>query len=550
MSLLEKLTATEKRAMKEYIEKYAGVNEEPVEMQTSIEEILRFWNKNKEDLFHMFGDELILEREVSVPVGLESLAAQITKACEEDSSPARTFYDDFMDVFLCYHPESLAKKLNIPLEAAKEILEAKNSSSSYWKFDHMIDSETLAKNIWDEEDFSLYNPKKPEKPIKIQKGTRILRALSKIASAYNLDGFEDFRLKHSQILNQKSLAGTLCLSIHPLDYMTMSDNDCNWHSCMSWKRHGCYRQGTVEMMNSNCVVVAYLKSKDHQMDLLDDKKYKWNSKKWRELFVIAQDEGFITEVKPYPYRNDALTKIVLLWLKEIFSQRYEYEDTIRTFGSGYSTYKDICIEMETDQMYNDFESGQQLIYTKDFGERNEYDNIVVNYSGESECMVSGTSGDECDFDTEEDLICVDYSGITRCEHCGDRILPGEGFEHDGEMYCGWCYRTFMKRDFTTGELEPYDELNEVYIMTPGEAKLGKNYSDVIIYLNDHDLEQAVKGDHPMFDGRVIIKAVDCYYTTDEVYSILSTQLNEKGREQYKELFALGEDLPSGLFPEE
>ena len=76
-----------------------------------------------------------------------------------------------------------------------------------------------------------------------------MRVLSKIATAYNLPGFEDFRIAQSLVTNQANLKGYITLSIHPLDYMTMSDNNCGWDSCMSWQEEGCYRQGTVEMMN-------------------------------------------------------------------------------------------------------------------------------------------------------------------------------------------------------------------------------------------------------------------------------------------------------------
>ena len=38
----------------------------------------------------------------------------------------------------------------------------------------------------------------------------------------------------------------------------MSDNDYGWDSCMGWMNEGEYRLGTVEMMNSPCIVVAYI----------------------------------------------------------------------------------------------------------------------------------------------------------------------------------------------------------------------------------------------------------------------------------------------------
>ena len=54
---------------------------------------------------------------------------------------------------------------------------------------------------------------------------------------------------------------------------------------MSWFEKGEYRQGTVEMMNSECVVVAYLESTTN-MTIRDGE---WNSKRWRELFVVDEN---------------------------------------------------------------------------------------------------------------------------------------------------------------------------------------------------------------------------------------------------------------------
>jgi hypothetical protein len=103
-------------------------------------------------------------------------------------------------------------------------------------------------------------PLKDGKVLKIRNGSRPMRSIRKIAESYGIEGFEHFMNKHSECLNQKSLKGTVHMSIHPMDYMTMSDNNEGWESCMSWANDGCYKQGTVEMMNSPCAVVGYLES--------------------------------------------------------------------------------------------------------------------------------------------------------------------------------------------------------------------------------------------------------------------------------------------------
>ena len=170
-------------------------------------------------------------------------------------------------------------------------------------------------------------------------------------------------MEHSRILNDKAMNGTLCLSIHPMDYITMSDNDSNWSSCMSWTRGGGYRGGTVECMNSTNTLVAYLESEDNPCSFLNYAD--WNNKKWRCLFVVNPD--VITSVKSYPYHNNDILDIVIKWLAELAKENWGGEvdtNTIVTETDGviylktelgtYSRRKPYMYFETNGVMYNDF----------------------------------------------------------------------------------------------------------------------------------------------------------------------------------------------------
>jgi hypothetical protein len=146
----------------------------------------------------------------------------------------------------------------------------------------LMSDDCLISNIYDGSSFEIQD--RNGKSFKINRGCKVSKVLGKLANILNLPGWEDFRICHSQILNQKDLGGNLTISIHPLDYMTMSDNSYGWESCMSWESEGGYRQGTVEMMNSRSVVIAYLSGED-KMRIGDDF---WNSKKWR-MWLFLED---------------------------------------------------------------------------------------------------------------------------------------------------------------------------------------------------------------------------------------------------------------------
>lgn len=432
MSLLEYLSGKEKEMIVRYIEAYAfHSGERSNEIVAPLDHILRFWDKAKQKyLFPMFGNELILKREINYVKESGELCNEMYRALFENR-----------------HHEFVTAYYDL-LDRMRENLD----STTFWRLRELIDTDSLVENVYDNE-MVLVLPTPDGKSIKVNKGSRVVRTLGKIATAFNLPGFEDFRLKHSMVLNQKGLKGNLCLSIHPLDYMTMSDNECDWESCMSWKNDGCYRHGTVEMMNSPMVVVAYLTAKD-EMQLTHRVEDKWNNKKWRELYVVTPE--IITNVKAYPYYNKDLTAQVLNWLKELAVEAGlgTYHDTIEEWDYEYQTDNEFLCDneirfyFETHYMYNDFDAdGSQYSY---FSHGITGRHITIMYSGESECMCCGTT--DVDFyENEGYLICDSCEGYETCSYCGCRMYDHqEQYEIDGEMYCESCYENHTFEDAYDG----------------------------------------------------------------------------------------------------
>ena len=284
MSLIERITADEKEVMKKWIGWYAGVESAD---KVDIEKNLQYWNREKTTLYKIFGEQLILTKDIEYKMDFDELLFEVETKLFNYTSKAKTFLDAYRKLTYYGGPFPYHEKLS-----------------------SLIYSDNLAGNIYKDETFSLNLPN--DKILIIQSGSKISKILGKIAKAFDLPGYEEFRILHSQALNQKTLKGKLCVSIHPFDYMTMSDNDCGWCSCMSWAEDGEYRGGTVEMMNSPCVVVAYLTSETpYQID----NNFNWSNKKWRQLFIV--DTQVITGIKQYPYFNSAIEKITCDWLKEL-----------------------------------------------------------------------------------------------------------------------------------------------------------------------------------------------------------------------------------------
>ena len=414
--------------IKTYIKCYAGNTtsiRNPFQSSAEISHILRFWNENKQFLFELFGNELILEKEVNIQYPEEILLEEMEDVLCSERNSEITFISKMYDF----------------------IYELPTEFNSLYK---LLDSENLIHNVYNGDTLKLpYTSENGTiKHLVIPKGCKIIKILSKIAHVFNLDGFEEFRLKHSMVLNKKTFKGTICLSIHPLDYMTMSDNDCDWDSCMSWKNEGDYRLGTVEMMNSPYIIVAYLKSKTN-MDLFDDGTTEWNNKRWRQLFMVSDKMMF--GIKGYPYNDDILTDTVLNYLLELFNKNKPdcsfFSDKFIIKNKKDNTFfdKKIHLSFGFNVMYNDI-YGKHLCYiTKEFYDNNKDGSLFrMNLSGQTECIICGE--DWTEYYNQLDpvaLCCPNCSGVMRCPECGDFVSYDEMHELDnGSLICDACFEYY------------------------------------------------------------------------------------------------------------
>ena len=406
-NLFERIS-NEHEMITKYIESYAGYGSSETELTSSLEYILRIWNENKQTLYRLFGNEVILSKQVKFNKPKEDMLEEMCDFLYSEQG------GKFRFEFNCWTHNL---DWNNPLH-------------------ELMLTETLVDNVYLGEDFDIDLPN--GKIYKLKHGCKPLRALGKIAKAFNLEGFEDFRIGHSMVLNQKKLEGELCLSIHPLDYMTMSDNECDWTSCMSWQGEGEYRLGTVEMMNSPCVVMAYLKSsRDMQWNPAS-----WSNKKWRQLYVVNQD--LIIGNRQYPYNNEDCNKIALDWLYELAVKNCGwnvYNNTpieISNYAYNKVGEKDFHLCLETHYMYNDFSRGFLAYVSNNI--KSEY---YLNFSGPAECMSCGTT--DLNFDDKSDsnrLCCYTCDHVVRCYECGDIIDASCSNEVDGVHLCSYCFKQY------------------------------------------------------------------------------------------------------------
>ena len=453
---IDMITDYEWRLMDRYRTQY-GPNEEQElkeDNKAPIKDVLHIWSDAKNEiLFKWLGNQLIYSEKV-----------RFVKSSDQ-------MYEDFDNELFGYGTDSnkftgafYALFRNFSSPTTGNMFDGYLHNPEYYNARDLLQYEYLATNIYNGESFKIPTP--DGKVIAAYPGSKVSKVLKKFAEAFDLPCYEEFRITHSQILNNKELTGELTLSIHPMDYMTMSDNNCGWDSCMKWTNYGEYRQGTIEMMNSKSVIVAYLNADSTFYPFWNDGEFTWSNKKWRQLFIC--DKNFITGVKGYPYYNADLTNKVLDILKRLAAENLgwnhytdkavEYDDCAdikceELTNKSKGTY----LSFDTCHMYNDFCKGHFAYLNKDIPDR-----VDFTFSGESMCIWCGETGYGSVYDNA--VICEDCGDAGYyCAECGEFIgRYSDDVNYIGDdCYCNSCYHEYYndKCDYCYESLERRDPEN-------------------------------------------------------------------------------------------
>lgn len=126
----------------------------------------------------------------------------------------------------------------------------------------------------------------------------------------------EFQTKASSIIQDNKVEGILCLSVHPLDYLSSSENTYNWRSCHSLD--GAYCAGNLSYMTDKSTIVCYLKGEEDAILPNFPGNVKWNNKKWRMLLHISDYHDLMFAGRQYPFSTQA----VFPYLNEIFNQMF------------------------------------------------------------------------------------------------------------------------------------------------------------------------------------------------------------------------------------
>lgn len=512
-----------------WINCYAPGDDRPTHTrEMPVGKVLDVWANAKSDhLFQLLGNQFIVKRNITMTKDSTDLKTEMEELLDNDDD-AIQFKTDFLAA-------------TVPFYMRKNL-------------DYLMYHLFSPTNLVDNQVNTIYNsvvldlPNADDRPILVKRDMKCMKLLGKLAEAFNVPGFEKFRQKHSMVLNQKNIKGTLCLSIHPMDFITMSDNESNWESCMNWRGTGDYRQGTVEMMNSPNVLVAYVESNTVKMPFqYYGERYEWNSKKWRQLFYV--DENLMVGVKAYPYQSEDLTAEVRKWIAELANENlhwvyenkeFEYNGCTIKLDENHSAKR---LNFKTGYMYSDFgylpEDKNHIVRMTDKGFRKiaDEDYIDMKYSGVSQCMWCGK-----DYRIPDDgliessmCICFDCSGSVRCSCCGERLSEDEGYYLDnGDVYCEYCYDEYIVEDKITNDMIHKDDAFEIYAspFIEGFSRYERDYMFHTLDLNS----RYVNWDQYFVHGRDSIKEFKIIYRWGDVEKMYYVNWPDIKPEAWNDLF--------------
>ena len=519
--LCDRFSAEEQLLIEDYLN-YQAPNpySEVFRNAVSLKDRLAVWSHAKSEyLYRLLNDNFILERQVEYNESVSVLSQRISRAC---------CYGGKMMPFVNAYRHWIDSLSFDYFSNEYSVLHSLTSSDC-------LNRESLGQNQYINQYLPINIDFGNGQKIKLDRNTKPMRVLGKIAKMFNLneEAFEEFRLEHSRILNVKKITGTLCLSIHPLDYMTMSTNSENWTSCMNWVEPGGYRGGTIEVMNSAATLVVYLKSDKN--DFSWSYNGKWNSKKWRLLITITPSA--IVSIKAYPYHHEELAKEALQWVRELASQNlnwfygaiqnipacstFEYPDTKEWYNIDLREGRMMYCDWGCDTHY-----GCMTLNPDEIGSsKHDPHALFLEYCGPMTCMCCGRINQG--FYDESYVFCENCCSYGEedgvyCERCGAWIPEGEVRWVGDTCYCDDCIEEIAGICAITGDYFYNEELCQIYLTREaGEPNTSEDYS-ILVY------EDYCTGRWSCHFDKDYVKISNPHMTEDGIYYFNQEDMTERG----------------------
>lgn len=297
----------------------------------------------------------------------------------------------------------------------------------------------------------------------IPKGMKLLRAFKYF--------FEDKELlttvqdAMNLVISKCKFSGYLHLSVDPLDYLTISENNYGWRSCHALD--GDYIAGNLEYMMDNATIICYIDDNTQVQLHSFPEGLKWNNKKWRMLLFCSENGETIFAGRQYPspVLTDALWDLLRHIMRRMFLQvYYDKWQNLYIMPDAWNEYTDTSNDTRWHLCQRHILSpfdGAIYPLSSLYGNVNShnklfYDDVLSSTIYKAPYYLFGHSLNTSDCRTKKPI----FTGVdsVTCPHCGQNAIKGntdsiwcadcyEAIEYNGELYtCDCCGRHYLEEN--------------------------------------------------------------------------------------------------------
>lgn len=389
-------------------------------------ELLADWNKNKKTLCKALGNKLRVEVPIDSTLfndSTEVIAQDLRKVYNAYLIDAYEYEDyagmsisQLLDIFL---NSFLAKFFYsiLPLVSPDEIFDV----CCLFRYRQIAEQsmETSKEFHINGQEIKVHQGCKPIKAIR-----KLIMALDKPTQDYLLPSFTEWCNEISNIRTRNTHPQSIVISIHPMDILTASDNNCGWTSCLDFRRPGAYRAGILEYLGSNNNLIIYAK---HSRDMLiPGMRQPVPNKFWRAFAVVDKHIAIIG--KSYPFHSklvddaalSAIEDLVQKNLKWTYQYKHEqYKDAINFDDYYRGFYRNIdkhrIFLISHGLVYNDFNNN--VTYPFVCSRNYVPETLNISIGSTAHCVVCGEPLSEDDSGEASEIVCYDCNSYVACEIC-------------------------------------------------------------------------------------------------------------------------------------
>lgn len=332
---------------------------------------------------------------------------------------------------------------------------------------------------------------------KIPAGAKLIKSFKHFV--HGDSALHDIQSRASQIVQEDSVTGILCFSVHPLDFLSSSENTYNWRSCHALD--GEYRAGNLSYMCDKSTVICYLRGADNVKLPMFPAEVPWNNKKWRMLLHFSDNWDVIFAGRQYPFESSTAMGLIRTYMLRLMGydgdtgwcdwtdplvcavsdshgREYDLRNKYIMMRGSLVNLNDIIQEPDDPLHFNDILHSSY--YRPHYIGINNRPWMKEGYSqvhvgSRCRCLKCGenyiksTESFMCN-DCDYEFGVFDSETFTTCDCCGRRIYREDAWYVDDEEICEACAEseTFTCeycQEIHFNEFKVYVEEEDAYICT-------------------------------------------------------------------------------------